>query len=240
MADTKLNLNGTNNPLTGDNLSFVGTSSLNSNKLILTHALTVVTSGYGLLYNRYAVDTGNLAPTGWRVPTAADLSTLVTNVSRDPSTAGGILKETGYTHWNSPNSGATDGYNFSLRGTGYRDEDGQFASLKTFLFLMVQSGMAYRTFAYDSSAAQLNEGNNNEGNPVRCVRDTDPGSSSITDYDGNSYTVLHIGSQYWTGQNLKTKHYNDGTSIPEVIIDASWVGLSSGALCAYNNDWSNV
>ena len=55
------------------------------------------------------------------------------------------------------------------------------------------------------------------------------------DYDGNHYTVVHIGNQTWMAENLKTAHYRDGSAIPNVIVDTSWANLSTGAYCDYNN-----
>ena len=65
-------------------------------------------------------------------------------------------------------------------------------------------------------------------------------SSTLTDYDGNVYDVVNIGTQYWTKQNWKCLHYNDGTDIPVVTGDSAWAALTSGACCSYNNDDSNV
>jgi uncharacterized protein (TIGR02145 family) len=39
-------------------------------------------------------------------------------------------------------------------------------------------------------------------------------AQTITDYDGNTYSVVTIGSQVWMGKNLKSLHYSDGTVIP--------------------------
>lgn len=38
-------------------------------------------------------------------------------------------------------------------------------------------------------------------------------SNAVTDYDGNNYDGVWIGDRLWMKQNLKTKHYADGTSI---------------------------
>ncbi len=48
----------------------------------------------------------------------------------------------------------------------------------------------------------------------------------VTDFDGNDYNTVLIGSQRWMKENLKSLHYSDGTEINEV-----W---------AYNDDEDNV
>ncbi len=65
------------------------------------------------------------------------------------------------------------------------------------------------------------------------------GGNTITDYDGNVYTIVEIGSQSWLGQNLKTTHYNDGTPIPLQTVALIWDTLSTNAYCWYDNDISN-
>ena len=78
------------------------------------------------------------------------------------------------------------------------------------------------------------------GLSVRLLYTQEGSPTSVTDYDGNVYPVVQIGSQYWIKRNWKCTHLNDGTSIPEVTDSTTWAGLSTGALCAYNNNWSYV
>ena len=55
------------------------------------------------------------------------------------------------------------------------------------------------------------------------------------DADGNTYTVIRIGSQFWTVENLRTTKYNDGSPIPHVTDNGQWANLTTGAYCFYNN-----
>jgi uncharacterized protein (TIGR02145 family) len=72
---------------------------------------------YGALYNWYAVNTGNICPSGWHVPSDAEFTTLTTFIDGN---AGGKLKETSTVHWTSPNTGATNEYGFTALPGGDR------------------------------------------------------------------------------------------------------------------------
>jgi uncharacterized protein (TIGR02145 family) len=59
---------------------------------------------YGLLYNWYAVnDSRKIPPTGWHAPTDAEWSSLTTFLGGE-GIAGDKMKESGFTHWQSPNA----------------------------------------------------------------------------------------------------------------------------------------
>ncbi len=75
---------------------------------------------YGRLYNFYAVsDARDLAPDGWHVATMQEWSTLASYLGGQ-SDAGGRIKSTGTTLWNSPNYGATNAASFFAVPAGYR------------------------------------------------------------------------------------------------------------------------
>jgi len=80
---------------------------------------------YGALYNWYAVHTGKLCPAGWHVPTDAEWNTLVTFLG-DSLVAGGKLKETGTSHWVSPNTNASNSSGFTALPAGSIYTNGGF------------------------------------------------------------------------------------------------------------------
>ena len=62
---------------------------------------------------------------------------------------------------------------------------------------------------------------------------------SMTDQEGNNYRTLKIGDQTWMAENLRTKHYRDGSGIPNVTEPVTWAGLITGGYCYYDNDTLN-
>ena len=96
---------------------------------------------YGKLYNWYAAagiyDSASLsnpalrkklAPAGWHVPTDAEWTTLTTCLGGE-SIAGGKMKQTGTTYWNSPNQDATNSSGFTGLPGGCRNNSGMFTSI---------------------------------------------------------------------------------------------------------------
>ena len=75
---------------------------------------------YGALYNWYsATDSRSIAPEGWHVPTDAEWQVLIDYLGGD-AIAGAKMKETGTTHWASPNEGATNESGFTALAGGIR------------------------------------------------------------------------------------------------------------------------
>ena len=197
---------------------------------------------FGLLYNFFAVNTGKLAPTGWHVPTDAEWTTLSTYLGGE-EVAGGKLKS--ICDWIAPNVGATNESGFTGLPGGFRSNVGSFYSidLDGFWWSSTEYSASFvwgRNLSYYDAIVYRNYHGKGCGFSVRCVRDTSDGwtpSEQMQDYDGNLYDTIQIGTQIWTVQNLKTIHYNDGEAIPNVEDGTTWAALTTGALCAYNNDW---
>jgi len=59
--------------------------------------------------------------------------------------------------------------------------------------------------------------------------------ATVTDYDGNVYNTVTIGTQSWLVENLKVTHYRNGDAIPNVTSASSWSALTTGAYCCYSN-----
>ena len=82
---------------------------------------TTIIAAYGRLYTWPAAV--QAAPRGWRLPTKEEWEALI-NWIGGAGVAGGKLKESGTTHWNSPNTGATNSSDLTLVGGGFRGPDG--------------------------------------------------------------------------------------------------------------------
>jgi len=72
------------------------------------------------------------------------------------------------------------------------------------------------------------------GNEISCA--TRGATGTATDTEGIIYSTIQIGTQVWMSENLKTIKYSDGTILPNVTDDYTWVTLSTPGYCWYNND----
>ncbi len=131
---------------------------------------------YGALYNWFTVvDSRNLCPTGWHIASDAEWSTLTTYLGGE-SIAGGKMKETGTTHWQSPNTAATNESGFTGLPSGDRYYDGTFYGLgyDGHWWSSTESGANYAWRRYlfysDGKVYTINASQGN-GFSVRCVKD---------------------------------------------------------------------
>ncbi len=133
---------------------------------------------YGKLYNWYAVtDPRGLAPTGWHIPGDAEWTMLSTCLGGNAaSVSGGAMKETGTTHWSSPNIGATNSSSFAGLPGGYRFYNGTYNSIGSYGFWWssTEDYLNYawsRALYYDGTSIGRDSDSKAAGFSVRCVRD---------------------------------------------------------------------
>jgi len=103
----------------------------------------------------------------------------------------------------------------------------------------LEIGTSYYARAYANKIKNNGSTETTYGNEVT-FETTDPiYGEDVSDIDGNVYTTIKIGTQWWMVENLKTTKYRDGTPIPNIMDDAEWEGQTSGAYCDYDNDPDN-
>ncbi len=142
---------------------------------------------YGVLYNWPAVMAGStssaanpsgvqgVCPAGWHLPSDAEWTQLIDYLG-GANAAGGKLKEPGTTHWNSPNTGATNETDFTALPGGYRNLNGTFGyvgynglwwSTTEYSTHLVW----YRSLSYTFGLIGRGSDYKDMGLSVRCVKD---------------------------------------------------------------------
>jgi len=225
---------------------------------------TYADNGYGVLYNWYVAtaehsnilynwwaatySTGgaSIAPSGWHVPLGSEFDDLFTELG-GYTVSGGKLKEIGYAYWDSPNTGATNEVEFNARGSGIRYEyayDGMFDHQRQYLRCWTSEevdgiptfGVDYMLAAYNHTQSVAALGTDKKvGMSIRLIKDDSNNEGTLTDYDGNVYDTVTIGTQVWMASDLKVTHYNNGTVISNVTDNEDWEDLTTGAMCYYKN-----
>ncbi|MFH2055862.1 MAG: FISUMP domain-containing protein [bacterium] len=142
---------------------------------------------YGRLYNWYAViDSRGIAPEGWHIPSDDEWKQLEMHLGMSQAEAdatgfrgtdeGGKSKEAGITHWQSPNTGATNESGFTALPGGYRLSNAYFFWMgsNAFHWSSTEHLSTYgwsRELGYDGSQIHRAFSDKHYGFSVRCVRD---------------------------------------------------------------------
>ncbi len=142
---------------------------------------------YGVLYNWPAAMNGDtssnsvpsgvqgVCPLGWHLPSDAEWDTIV-NYLGGSSVAGGAMKETGFSHWNTPNTGAINSSGFTALPGGSRFDNGSFFNIGVYGFWWCSRDYdAYsaktRLMYYLYGNVYRANGSKEYGFAVRCLRD---------------------------------------------------------------------
>ncbi|MDO6597986.1 FISUMP domain-containing protein [Oceanihabitans sp. 2_MG-2023] len=132
---------------------------------------------FGKLYNWYAINTVEICPSGWRVPTVADWTTLGDYLGGE-MVAGGKMKTT--TFWNYPNTGADNSSGFNALPSGYRSREGfngdfqNFGDIGLWWSATVTNSNSNYSFSYnldfERARLLLESTENTVGLACRCIK----------------------------------------------------------------------
>jgi uncharacterized protein (TIGR02145 family) len=165
---------------------------------------------YGGLYTYNQIMSPGFCPAGWHVPTSAEWATLI-NFIGTLADSGGKLKEVGLTHWNAPNTGASDDVGFTMVGSGYYLTS--YLGLNSISNLWTadefDAAVAFFTqVAYNSAAIAINSVNKNTFLGVRLIKD----SAAPPLYVYLTTTKVGVFTLYLIGSGVITITWGDGNS----------------------------
>jgi uncharacterized protein (TIGR02145 family) len=219
------------------------------------------TTTYGILYNRYAVNTRLLAPAGWHVPSNDEWDTLLSFLTRsgynwDSTTQRNKLAKAlcSKVDWDNfengpagsprviPNENNKTG--FTALSGGYRLPSGSYEFQGDMATWWSRSNIKGTSrwsgieIYWKIDSVMHMDYYPVSGCSVRLIKDTAAGEL-LTDIDGNVYRTVRLGNQVWTTENLRTTRFNDGTVIPKVADSTKWQALSTPGYCTYGNTTKN-
>ena len=204
----------------------------------------------GLLYNWYATQNSAkiFSSDDWEMLTSTTMATFRTYVGGF-SAAGLNIRLTGTDFWQPTNTGATNLYLMNLKGVGRRNTNGSFA----YVYINTtwwhsnekDTSNAYAgRVTYNSANISSVIISKKEGNFVlgrKLASGIPDGTAGI--YICNNCNIIRtiaIGGYYYFADPFTETKYRDGSDIPEITDNTEWQNDTTGALCAYNNDWNNV
>nr|NQU91758.1 hypothetical protein [Bacteroidota bacterium] len=142
---------------------------------------------YGGLYQAGETLFQNVCPDSWHIPSQGDWFVLEDYVDTGTfdwiingwrgTDAGGNLKDTGTSHWASPNTGATNSSGFTVLPGGQSNDDGSFYN-RTYTGCFLTSPIVgfgsiifvYRMLSFQEAGVYKDVVEGNPGYSVRCVR----------------------------------------------------------------------
>jgi uncharacterized protein (TIGR02145 family) len=212
--------NGTSIPLVTDNTAWANLADDNISDAYCYYNNN--TSGeadiYGALYT-WAAAMGDSAvssstnpsgvqgvcPNGWHLPSDAEWTQLSDYLGGE-SVAGGKMKETGTTHWSSPNTGADNSSGFTGLPSGYRDYDnGSFFNLGNYGLWWSATEISgtdawYSLLGYNDANLHRYNDSKSSGFSVRCLKDIE-----CSDVTMNIDTTICNGQSLIVGTNTYTE-----------------------------------
>ena len=216
---------------------------------------------YGYLYNFHAViDTQNICPSGWHVPSYTEWSQLTLEIGSEFLCAGNpnnVAKALASTSgWdscmatcavgNAPESNNSTGFSALPAGKYYNNYSSEFGKFAYYWSSTSNGGAGgkFCGFYYCYSDMYKSAFSEKAGFSVRCLRDAPsvvidekscPAAPTVTDHEGNVYATVQIGNQCWMRDNLRT---TTSPSTGTYLIPTAGTGYTHTGKQAfwYNND----
>ncbi|MDP8267911.1 MAG: fibrobacter succinogenes major paralogous domain-containing protein [Candidatus Tenebribacter davisii] len=175
--------NGDPIPHLTDNTDWIST---NDGAYCVYDNITSNSNTYGYLYNWFAIDTDNLAPEGWHIPSEEEWLELIGNIEGGSHIVGGKIKSTGTIEegnglWYSPNTGATNESGLTAFPSGYRSGSthsfplGYYGWIGSRCYFWSSnsnnSDGLYLYLKHDNSEITSSYSDKNNGISIRCVKD---------------------------------------------------------------------
>lgn len=171
---------------------------------------------------------GGGSTTGLTVTTTSVNVGSTTSATANGNVSGGNISERGFCY--NTSTGPTINNDTARAGSGA----GNFQRLLTGL----SSGTTYYVKAYAIKSGTVYYGNELSFTTLTLGMPS-PGIGTVTDFDGNVYNTVTLGTQIWMVENLKTTRYRDGSLVPNVTDNSAWTNATSGAYCDYDNNPAN-
>jgi uncharacterized protein (TIGR02145 family) len=172
---------------------------------------------YGRYYTWYTAKT--ICPVGWHLPSDTEWTEL-TNYLGGESVAGGKLKETGTTHWESPNEGATNETGFTALPGNFHTSSDYISNVGLFAFFWSSSSSdtdtisaLTRLLGWNRDDIRRDENAKFFGQSVRCVAPEILSGQEKPDTIIIDENLMRIYRKSFSGKwnvTLKFKFYYDG------------------------------
>lgn len=163
---------------------------------------------YGRLYTWHVIaDDRHVCPAGWHVPSLAEFY-ILRDYLGGAAVAGGKLKETGYDHWLSPNTGATNEVGFNGVPNGHRSLDGSFTGLQSVsdMWTTTEGSLGARDFDlnHDNAGVISYDDNKEFGFAIRCIKDDSAGIDETVNFSVVSFYPVPAQNSLWVVVNLNS------------------------------------
>jgi len=205
---------------------------------------------YGRLYNFFAIkDSRGLCPIGWHVITKTELEDLSDYLGGYGS-AGGPLKETGTSHWTTPNTGATNSTGFTAIPNGYRSGDldierteRQFKNKGNYSFYWLKDSCGddfgnYFKLSYDNNDIEQNINEGQFGYSVRCVKEGSTFPSAPTGVSATDGTCNHVDITWNAVSGVESYIVVRGSSLVGSTTSTSYIDNNASTSSTIYKVWS--